>query len=515
MSNEKRGEALPVTCTDGPFFSRYTEHKVVFNLHAPTPPSPHKPLFADNNNAYLIGRNSDYQANSLHAYNRRYTSNETESPTKKRDNNSDQRSNILEKQIDLFIPVSRHNSSEGSSFQNSPTEFRAISPNFSLYEAPLSTFRSDSLDSNCLSPRSISSADSAKERRFAFSERNAVVNKSRGKLASILNKHSVSILSTAAFNSFKENDRNRQLTVSCPDLIHEGKPLEIPPKSNGSVSALDSITRKDSHEHLRVNNKNLKVPDIFTTSFTHSSPVEEKKKLQKSSISLQDYQSTSKHSEKNNLQRTLSLTKTDPNDLKIGCLLSPTMYRDSQIAQITEYLFIGSIEAAYNERRLCRLEIESLVDISNLADMQVPPHKKLSCPCLCQNELKHFRSRLIIAIPDEEIEGVDQYFEEVNKFIEGARRCSKKVLIYSYEGKSRASLFAVQYLMSFEGLLLRQAYNMVKKQRPEVSLNPAFQSALEKLEKSLFPDEKHSVNICNEYLNVADPQAIKCAWIDC
>jgi protein-tyrosine phosphatase len=118
-------------------------------------------------------------------------------------------------------------------------------------------------------------------------------------------------------------------------------------------------------------------------------------------------------------------------------------------------------------------------------------------------------------VPDEENDGIDQYFEEVNKFIEGARRCSKKVLIYSYEGKSRAALFAVQYLMSYEGLLLRQAYNMVKKQRPQVSLNPSFQKALERLEKTLFPDEKHSVNICNEYLNVADPQAIKCAWIDC
>lgn len=512
MTSEKRGESFPGTCADGPFFSRYTEHKVVFNFHAPTPPSPHRPLSADNNNTYLIGRNSDHQQSALQVHSRRCTSND--SPSHKSDHNFEQRSVTLDSPVDFYLPVSRRNSSEGSSFQNSPTEFRAISPNLTLYENPLSTFRSDSLDSTCLSPRSVSSADSAKERRFAFSERNSVVNKPKGKFASILNKHTVSIFATAVFKGFHEKSRTRKLTVSCPDLIHERKSPEVPVKSKGSVSALDSITNKDS-EQLKRNNSNLKVPDIFTTSFTHSVPTERKNCLQKSSLSLQDYQSNSKHPDKGNLQRTLSLTKTHPDDLKIGNLLPPTMYRDNQIAQITEYLFIGSIESAYNERRLCRLEIESLVDISNLGEMQVPPQKKLSCPCLCQNEFKHFRSRLIIAIPDEAIDGVDQYFEEVNKFIEGARRCSKKVLIYSYEGKSRSALFAVQYLMSFEGLLLRQAYNMVKKQRPEVSLNPAFQSALEKLEKTLFPDEKHSVNICNEYLNVADPQAIKCAWIDC
>lgn len=509
MSSAKRCQPFSGP-TDGPYYSRYTEHKVVFTFHAPTPPSPHRPLSADNTSSPHSLRNKDNQSS-------RFVYKELGSPSSRRKLCEQHSLTSLESPLDFTF--SRDNSSEGSlsPYPNSPTEFRAISPKPTLYDSPLSTFRSGSLDNNCSSPRSVGSIDSTKDRRFSFLEKNCTLNfcnqKPKGKFANLVNKHSVSIFAAAAFKEAQEKLQTKKLTASCPDLIHERKPKEILVKANCSVSALDKIARKNSDQIT--GGKSLKVPDIFTTSFTHSDTAETKRNLQKSSLSLQDFPVLSKHVEKNTLQRTRSLTKTDPDNLKIGSLLPPNMYRDEQIAQITDYMFVGSIESAYNERRLCRLDIESLVDISNLSEMQVPPQKKLACPCLCQTEFKHFRSRLIIAVPDEENDGIDQYFEEVNKFIEGARRCSKKVLIYSYEGKSRAALFAVQYLMSFEGLLLRQAYNMVKKQRPQVSLNPSFQKALENLEKTLFPDEKHSVNICNEYLNVADPQAIKCAWIDC
>lgn len=485
----KRGE--PFCCsTDGPHYSRYTQHKVVVSFHAPTPPSPHRRLSSGP----------------------RVASKEFRSPPPHR--------KYPEQHFSLgeCTPIPRDNSFDGplSPTSHSPIEFRELSSNPSLYNNHVSTPRCGSVDNYCISPQSAGSTETAVKHRFEFGEKNCVTNnqKTKRKLSSAISKHSVSVFAAAVFKGRHEWLRTREFTVSCPDLIQDRKSQELPINVNSSVSALDSITKKGT-DLFGGSKNNLKVPDIFTTSFTHSNTTDNKPGLQKSFLSLQDYPTISRSVEKNNLQRTLSLTKTDPDDLKIGCLLSPNMYRDDQIAQITEYMFIGSIESAFNDRRLCRLDIESLVDISNLNEMQVPSHKKIACPCLCQIDFKHFRSRLIIAVPDDENEGIDQYFEEVNKFIEGARRCSKKVLIYSYEGKSRAALFAVQYLMSYEGLLLRQAYNMVKKQRPQVSLNPAFQKALEKLEKTLFPDEKHSVNMCNEYLNVADPQAIKCAWIDC
>lgn len=328
----------------------------------------------------------------------------------------------------------------------------------------------------------------------------------------IVNKHAVTIFAAASFKLAHEKNCKKKLTVSCPNLIHDRKP-DVNKRivnGTGSFSDLGSFERNNSRQLSGLNRNKLTVPDIFTTSFTHSKDTSANSQ---DVVSRQDSTTTNRQHEKPITR--IPLAKTESVDVNTIRLLSPDMYRDEQIAQITEYMFVGCIESAHNERRLCRLEIESLVDISNLSEMQIPAHKKLHCPCLCPTESKHFRSRLIIAVPNEENDAIDQYFEEVNKFIEGARRCSKKVLIYSFEGKSRAPLFAIQYLMSFEGLLLRQAYSMIKKQWPLVSLNPSFQRCLEKLEKTLYPDERHSVNICNEYFNVADPQAIKCAWIDC
>lgn len=424
-----------------------------------------------------------------------------------------------------FNPNTRFESSSdtpSSPYLNSPSDFRPISPLFSLHNSSLSTFRSRSLEST--QSQSSASSESAKDKRTAFWDKNAVVNntKVKGKFASIVQKHSITILSAAAFKLAHEKSRTKKLTVSCPELLPGRKPKSCRPKYSGASSCTDlgCLAKSNVIDKIaEVAPNKLTVPDIFTTSFTHSKDTKDVSHHRLSNLKLSnshtDVPSIDKKPERFPFRRAQSLNKNIAEEGRFTRSSSATMYRDDQIAQITEYMFIGSIESVYNERRLCRLEIESLVDISNLSDMQVPAQKKLQCPCLCQTESKHFRSKLIIAVPDDENDEIDQYFSEVNKFVEGARRCAKKVLIYSFEGKSRAAVFAIQYLMEYEGLLLRQAYSMVKKQRPQVSMNPAFQRCLEKLEKSLYPDERHSVNICNEYFNVADPQAIKCAWIDC
>ena len=191
------------------------------------------------------------------------------------------------------------------------------------------------------------------------------------------------------------------------------------------------------------------------------------------------------------------------------------MYKNEHVSQILDYLFIGSVETAYNEPQLCRLEINSLIDMTNMSASQVPSAKKLHCPCMCSQADRHFRSRLIIRIDDDENEDIEQYFSEINKFIDGARRCGKKVLIFSYNGKSRAPTAAIQYMMRYENFLLRQAYNLLKNQRPLIDVNPGFQDTLERIERGLFPEAKPSISFSNDYLNIADPQAIKCAWVDC
>jgi dual specificity MAP kinase phosphatase len=266
------------------------------------------------------------------------------------------------------------------------------------------------------------------------------------------------------------------------------------------------------------------VTDIFTTSFTHSASLRTNRSLSKLQCkSAQELPKSPIVVIKQKLIRSYSDTPPrlsvkshgSSTSLKIPSCLQSKMYRDDCVSQILDYLFIGSIEVAYNEPKLCRLKIDSLVDISNLSSAQVPSSKKLHCPCLCGNDSRHFRSRLIIRVDDDDKEDIEQYFSEINKFIDGARKCGKNVLIFSYHGNSRAPAAAIQYLMSHEGFLIRQAYNLVKNQRPAVEINQGFQNTLEALEHRLFPEAKPSVPFSNDYLNIADPQAIKCAWVDC
>lgn len=307
------------------------------------------------------------------------------------------------------------------------------------------------------------------------------------------------------------------------------------PKSTYDRSFYNSLTERNPLrvQHLAIPNQKKdkstskvdgQVTDIFTTSFTHSASIKANHSLSRLQCkSAQELPKSPLVVIKQRLTRSYSDTpprlsvksQGSSASLKIPSCLQSKMYRDECVSQILDYLFIGSIEVAYNEPKLCRLKIDSLVDISNLSSAQVPSSKKLHCPCLCGHDSRHFRSRLIIRVDDDDKEDIEQYFSEINKFIDGARKCGKNVLIFSYHGNSRAPAAAIQYLMSHEGFLIRQAYNLVKNQRPAVEINQGFQNTLEALEHRLFPEAKPSLPFSNDYLNIADPQAIKCAWVDC
>lgn len=275
--------------------------------------------------------------------------------------------------------------------------------------------------------------------------------------------------------------------------------------------------------------------EVFTTSFTHSVPKKTAQDpLVKDSLPIylfpKDHSRSAQELQKSPIlvlkQRLVrSYSDTPPTKsllyrkqrqyLTLDTFRQSKMYKGDNCSQLLDYLFIGSVEAAYNQPLLCKLKIDSIVDISNVPAADVPASKKALCPCLCTEQFRHFRSRLIINIDDDEQEDISQYFAEINKFIDGVRQRNKKVLIFSYNGISRAPAAAIQYLMSHENFLLRQAFNLVKNQRPSMLINQGFQKTLETLEHTLFPDEIPSVQFGNEYLNIADPQAIKCAWVDC
>ncbi|RUS91818.1 hypothetical protein EGW08_000389 [Elysia chlorotica] len=167
-------------------------------------------------------------------------------------------------------------------------------------------------------------------------------------------------------------------------------------------------------------------------------------------------------------------------------LASGTKNIGTVMIRVTDYLFLGSVEAAYNEPMLCKYDISSLIDMTNVNPALVPAHKKSDCPCACvANKTPHFRSKLNIGVDDIEWENLEQYFDEINSFINAARRKDRRVLVFSYMGQSRAAAAVVQHLMTHFKMPYEDAMKVVRSKRPQIKLNSGFVKALRRLEKRL------------------------------
>lgn len=179
--------------------------------------------------------------------------------------------------------------------------------------------------------------------------------------------------------------------------------------------------------------------------------------------------------------------------LSLQELARKNFYRDECCSQILDFLFMGNIETAYNEHLLCKLNIESIVDISNLEPHQIPRHRKSDCPCTCALETSHPRARLWLGVNDSESTDMLPYFEDISTFIEAARRKDKNVLVHSLNGNSRAVCAVIQYLMKYHDMTLRRAYNLVKRRWPTINMNFRFQNSLEIWERRLLPGVQPSM----------------------
>ncbi|CAL1542667.1 unnamed protein product [Lymnaea stagnalis] len=180
---------------------------------------------------------------------------------------------------------------------------------------------------------------------------------------------------------------------------------------------------------------------------------------------------------------------------------------------VTDYLFLGSVEAAYNEPLLCKYGISSLIDMTNTSPGLVPANKKSDCPCACAHQT-HFRSKLNIGVDDIEWENLEQYFGEINAFINGARKMGRRVLVFSYMGQSRAPAAVIQHLMQHFKMPYRDAINIVRAKRPKVKLNSGFVKALCRLEKRLGLQETDSALAVREATRRAESPRVSCGSVE-
>lgn len=120
-----------------------------------------------------------------------------------------------------------------------------------------------------------------------------------------------------------------------------------------------------------------------------------------------------------------SLSGVALDGLSVGSGEGGVMGGAASASAVLDWLFVGSVEAAFNEPLLCALGVDAVVDLTNVPPHLVPVEKKTTCPCSCAT--KHFRAKLSLAIDDIDWENIEQYFPDVNSFLNGWRQKGRKV----------------------------------------------------------------------------------------
>lgn len=100
-----------------------------------------------------------------------------------------------------------------------------------------------------------------------------------------------------------------------------------------------------------------------------------------------------------------------------------------------------------------------------------------------------------INISDTFEQYVEKFFDETHNFIEEARRNKCNILVHCKAGISRSPTIAIAYLMKWKQLHLQDAYDFVKKCRPQISPNLNFIGQLMNYERSLLQQGFHNTKL--------------------
>ncbi|XP_039503741.1 uncharacterized protein LOC120460160 [Pimephales promelas] len=163
-------------------------------------------------------------------------------------------------------------------------------------------------------------------------------------------------------------------------------------------------------------------------------------------------------------------------------------YSDPVISKVTDYIYVGNLNAAYSGRTLCRNNIDSIIDMSSL-----PGETCLRViPCTCSRGVKHSWSRLKVDmsdLPDTVQEGLalkHRCFEDINECIDASTEKRKRVLVHCRDGISLAPTCIIQYLMVKQNMRLIAAYELLRAKHP-INIRESHQNVLVSLERALRP----------------------------
>jgi hypothetical protein len=103
-----------------------------------------------------------------------------------------------------------------------------------------------------------------------------------------------------------------------------------------------------------------------------------------------------------------------------------------------------------------------------------------------QPSLPAFKPKLWLRIPDDP-SAAPVLFENMCRLLEfvheGVRR-GERVLVHCYAGVSRSATVVLSYLLKYEGMSLRQAWEHVQQRRPIINPNAGFVAHLKLFENA-------------------------------
>ena len=134
------------------------------------------------------------------------------------------------------------------------------------------------------------------------------------------------------------------------------------------------------------------------------------------------------------------------------------MLRD--INQITDTIYLGNVESAFNIKKLKDLGIRKILTVMSAFGNHYP-----------ENAFIHKK----IEIDDDYESNIIQYFKECLLFIDGY----DKVFVHCAAGMSRSATIVIAYIMWKKKIFLSEAIKFVKDKRPIISPNLNFMKQLE------------------------------------
>jgi atypical dual specificity phosphatase len=136
------------------------------------------------------------------------------------------------------------------------------------------------------------------------------------------------------------------------------------------------------------------------------------------------------------------------------------------------HLFIGSVDAAFNEAWLTASGVRAVLNVTREAANFFP------------DKLVYER----VEIADELGEAIEVHFQPAADWIHERLAGGANVLVHCMKGKSRSAAIVVNYLMTHCGMTLDAALTTLTDARPTASINDGFMLKLQQREAALYPD---------------------------